>query len=71
VEILKGDVSKDHGHIFVSIPPYLSISDLVKGVKGKTSGKLLSENRKLSKQFWSRYLRAHGYFAASSGNVTD
>ena len=51
VEILKGHVSKDHVHLFVSMPPYLSVSDLVKRVKGKTSWKLMSENRKLSKQF--------------------
>ena len=71
VEILKGHVSKDHVHLFVSIPPYLSVSDLVKRVKGKTSWKLMSENRKLSRQFWGRHLWARGYFAASSGNVTD
>ena len=40
-------------------------------VKGKTSRKLLAENRKLAKQFWGRHLWARGYFAASSGNVTD
>lgn len=66
VEIMKGHISKDHVHIFVSIPPYLSVSDLVKRVKGKTSRKLLSEYRKLSKQFWGRHLWARGYFAASS-----
>ena len=71
MEILKGHVSKDHVHLFVSIPPYVSVSDLVKHVKGKTSRKLLSENRKLSQQFWGRHLWARGYFAASSGNVTD
>ena len=71
VEILKGHVSKDHVHLFVSMPPYLSVSDLVKRVKGKTSWKLMSENRKLSKQFWGRHLWARGYFGASSGNVTD
>ena len=71
VEILRGHVSKDHVHLFVSMPPYLSVSELVKRVKGKTSWKLMSENRKLSKQFWGRHLWARGYFAASSGNVTD
>jgi len=71
VEILKGHISKDHVHLFVSILPYLSVSDLVKRVKGKTSWKLMSENRKLSRQFWGRHLWARGYFAASSGNVTD
>ena len=71
VEILRGHVSKDHVHLFVSMPPYLSVSELEKRVKGKTSWKLVSENRKLSKQFWGRHLWARGYFAASSGNVTD
>jgi putative transposase len=71
VEILRGHVSKDHVHLFVSLPPYLSVSDLVKLVKGKTSRKLLSENRVLAKKFWGRHLWARGYFAASSGNVTD
>jgi putative transposase len=26
VEIIKGHVSKDHPHIFVSVPPYVSVS---------------------------------------------
>ena len=71
VEILKGHVSKDHVHLFVSIPPHLSVSKMVGRIKGKTSRKLLAENRKLAKQFWGRHLWARGYFAASSGNVTD
>jgi putative transposase len=37
VEILKGHVSKDHVHLFVSVPPYLSISKLVQYLKGKSS----------------------------------
>jgi len=40
-------------------------------LKGKTSRKRLLENKPLSKQFWGRHLWARGYFAASSGNVTD
>ena len=71
VEILKGHVSNDHVHLFVSIPPQLSVSKMVGRLKGKTSRKLLAEYRKLAKQFWGRHLWARGYFAASSGNVTD
>ncbi|PIE63689.1 MAG: IS200/IS605 family transposase, partial [Desulfobacterales bacterium] len=70
VEILKGHVSKDHVPLFLSIPAHLSISKLVGRIKGKTSGKLLSESRRLSKQLWGRHLWSRGYFAASSGNVT-
>ncbi|MEG6569937.1 IS200/IS605 family transposase [Thermoanaerobacterium thermosaccharolyticum] len=71
VEILSGHVSKDHIHILVSAPPHLSISKLVQYIKGYSSRKLLMENKKLNKQFWGQHLWARGYFAASSGNVTD
>ena len=29
------------------------------------------EYKELNRQFWGRHLWARGYFAASSGNVTD
>ena len=71
IDILKGHVSKDHVHLFVSLPPQISVSKLVGRIKGKTSRRLLAENRRLSGQFWGRHLWGRGYFAASSGNVTD
>jgi putative transposase len=71
IEIIKGHVSKDHVHLFVSVPPQLSISKVMGRIKGKTSRKMLSEYRRLAKEFWGRHLWARGYFAASSGNVTD
>jgi len=71
VEILKGHVSREHVHIFVSVPPHMSVSELMKSIKGKTSRKMLMEYKTLSKAFWGRHLWARGYFAASSGNVTD
>jgi putative transposase len=51
VEILKGHVSKDHVHIFVSVPPHLAVSKLVKYLKGKSSYKLMQENKQISKSF--------------------
>jgi putative transposase len=71
IEIIKGHVSKDHVHLFVSVPPQMSISKVMGRIKGKTSRKMLSEYRRLGKEFWGRHLWARGYFAASSGNVTD
>ena len=71
VEIVKGHVSKDHVHIFVSVPPYISVSKLVQRIKGKTSRKLLMEYTRLSNEFWGRHLWARGFFAVSSGNITD
>lgn len=73
VEILKGHVSKYHVHLFVSVPPHIliSASELMQKVKGKSSRKLLMEFLHLRKQCWGRHLWARGFFAASSGNVTD
>jgi putative transposase len=71
VEIIKGHISNDHVHIFLSVPPHLSISQLVKSIKGKSSRKLMMEYKRLSKAFWGRHIWARGYFVASSGNVTD
>ena len=71
IEILSGHISKDHVHLFVSIPPHLSVSEAVKKIKGKSSWKVMSEFKTLSKQFWGRHFWGRGYFVASSGNVTD
>lgn len=71
VTILKGHVAADHVHLFVSIPPQVTISRLVQWVKGKTSHKLMAEFAHLRKTFWGQHLWARGYFCCSSGNVTD
>jgi putative transposase len=71
VEIVKGHIRRDHVHMLVSAPPYLSVSKLVQRMKGLTSRKLLEENRRLNKAFWGRHLWARGYFVASTGDVTE
>jgi len=71
IEILQGHVAKDHVHLFVSAPPHISPSKIMQRIKGKTSRKLMMEFRHIQKSFWGRHLWGRGYFAASSGNVTD
>ena len=71
IEILKGSIQKDHIHLFVSVPPNLSVSVVMQKIKGKTSYKMLSESKRFRKEFWGRHLWARGYFVASSGNITD
>ena len=71
VQILRGHISSDHVHIFISAPPQLSISKLAQYLKGKTSRKLLSEFPNLRKQFWGQHLWSRGYYAVTSGNITD
>ncbi len=71
IQIVKGHVSKDHVHLLVSVPPYISVSEMMKRIKGRTSRKLLDENKGLKRAFWGQHLWARGYFAATTGNVTD
>lgn len=71
VEIIKGHVSQDHVHLFVSVPPHLEISKLVQYLKGKSSYKLMVENKQLSQIFWGRHVWGRGYFVSTSGNITD
>ncbi len=71
VEIISGHVSMEHVHLFVSVPPHISVSRLMQSVKGKTSRKMMIEYKSLSRAFWGRHMWARGYFVASSGNITD
>jgi putative transposase len=43
VRILRGHVSRDHVHLFMSVPPYLSVAQLMQYVKGKLSRQLQQE----------------------------
>ncbi len=71
VEIVKGHISMDHIHLFVSVPPNISVSKIVQLMKGRSSRKLLMEDKNLQKQYWGQHLWARGYFVVSSGNITD
>ena len=71
VEILSGVVARDHVHMLVSVPPQVSVSKLVQKVKGKSSYKLQREFAGLRKQYWGQRMWARGYFACSTGNVSD
>ena len=71
VQILKGVVSKDHIHMHIEYPARISVSDLVKRLKGRTSRILQREFPVLKKRYWGRHFWAIGYGAWSTGNVTD
>ena len=71
VQIIKGNVSRDHIHLYVSYPPKLSISELVRRIKGRTSRKIQEEFPQLGKKYWGKYFWGIGYAAFSSGQITD
>ena len=71
VEILSGSIGKEHVHIYVSVPPAISVSKLMQYIKGKTSRKLQMEYKSLAKRYWGQHLWARGYFVASVGEIDD
>ncbi len=71
IVIIKGAVSPDHVHVYVSYPPKISVSDMVKFFKGRSSKKIQEEFPQLSKRYWGKHFWSIGYAAFSSGQVTD
>jgi putative transposase len=71
VQILKGPISQDHVHLLLSIPPEVTISRLVRRLKGKTAYQMLQEFAALRKEFRGRHLWARGQFCCGTRNVTD
>ena len=71
VSILKGVVSSDHVHMHIEYPPKISISDIMKSIKGRTSHHLQDEFPDLKKRYWGRHFWATGYGVWSTGNITD
>jgi len=71
IQIISGIVSKDHVHIFISYPPKISISEIVKTLKGRSSKKIQQEFLELKRRYWGQHFWGIGYGAFSAGEVTD
>jgi putative transposase len=71
VEIIKGVLSSDHVHMFVSVPPKLAISDLVRLMKGRSSHKVQREFPQIKKRYWGRRFWGRGYFSTTNGAITE
>ena len=71
VEIIKGVLSSDHVHMFVSVPPKLAISDLVRKMKGRSSRKIQQEFPRIRKRYWGQRFWDRGYFSTTSGAITQ
>lgn len=71
IQIIRGNVSPDHIHIFASIPPYYPVSKIIQNLKGRSSRIIQQELSQIRKEYWGRHFWGIGYFCVTSGNVTD
>jgi putative transposase len=71
IEILSGVVSKDHVHLFVSAPPTMAPSEIMRRIKGRSSMKVFQTFPHLKNRYWGRHFWARGYFCVTSGDLTE
>ena len=71
IEIIKGVVSQDHVHIFVSAPRNLALSEIMRRIKRRCSTKLFESFSDFKKRYWVQHFWARGYFCAASGELTE
>jgi putative transposase len=71
IRIVNGVLSSDHVHLFLDIPPHVSVSDFVRVAKGRSSRKIQQEFPAIGKRYWGRHFWGRGFFSSTSGNVTD
>lgn len=61
----------DHIHCFVSAPPKLSITQIVKYLKGITGRKLFERFPELRQSLWKSQLWNHSYYVETVGCVSE
>ena len=71
VRIIKWVVSKDHIHIHIEYEPKISISDLVKKIKWRTSRKIQEEFPEIWKRYWWKHFWAIWYWVWSTWFVSE
>jgi putative transposase len=68
VEVIELNVQIDHVHIVCSIPPKVSISELLGTLKGKLAIKIFKTYPKLKqKPYWGDHFWSRGYFVTTVG----
>ncbi len=67
IEIIQGRVGRNHIHLYVSYPPKLSVSEIVRRLKGRSSKKIREQFPQLGKRYRGKHFRGIGYAAFSSG----
>lgn len=70
VEILEDEACPDHIHMLVSIPPYLSVSQIVGYLKGKSSLIIFDRHANLKYKYGNRHFWCRGYYVNTAGADT-
>jgi REP-associated tyrosine transposase len=67
-EVEEMEIAKEHVHIFASIPPRYSISEIVKVLKSVSAKEIFKKHPEVKKELWGGEFWEDGYFVRSVGD---
>jgi len=62
---------QDYVHCFITAPPKLSVTTIVKYLKGITSRKLYEQFPEIHNKLWKGQLWNHSYYCETIGSVSE
>ena len=71
MKIIEAEACPDHIHLFVEIPPKLSISGFMGYLKGKSNTMLYEQFGELKYKYRSREFWCKGYYVDTAGKNTS
>lgn len=67
VEILEAEACKDHIHMLISVPPYISIAQFMGFLKGKSTLMIFDRHANLRYKYGNRSFWCRGYYVDTVG----
>ena len=67
VEIIEAEACKDHIHLLVSIPPYISVAQFMGYLKGKITLMIFDRHANLKYKYGNRHFWCRGYYVDTVG----
>ena len=71
INLIEGKVCVDHVHMYLAVPPKLSISDVMAYLKGKSSLMIFDRHPEYRPKWGDRHFWARGYYVTTVGNVNE
>lgn len=69
-EVRAIEIMPDHIHLFVSVEPKVSLTEVAKAIKGGSARTIFTRHPELRKKLWKGHLWNPSYFVGTAGNVS-
>ena len=70
IQLIKGGVCPDHVHMYISVPPKMSLSSVMSKLKGK-SALMIFDRHPEYRDKYGRHFWARGYYVETVGQVNE